>query len=297
MKKLFLIILLFPFYCNAQQSIELVANKDNSLFSEANNLSNGAGNGIFAGRTGGGNLRRALLQFPINQIPQNVNIDSVQLSLNCDNARSNANFQIYRVLSNWGEGTSIGNSNGGKGGTATINDATWANTFYNSQNWKTPGGEFNTDSLVCSFVSIQYGQNNFTSPKLLENVKHWYNNRYDNFGWIILGDESDSYTAHKFDSRETTTGNPPKLKVYYSSLTSTENVDFLILKPIYPIPATDFISVPYIEKVTYFISDLQGQIILNGVTYEGKINVQNLKSGIYFLKLNEENKFYKLIVE
>lgn len=297
MKKLFLIILSFPFYCIAQQSIELVASKDNSLFSEANNLSNGVGNGIFAGRTGGGNLRRALLQFPINQIPKNVHIDSIQLSLNCDNARSNATFNMYRVLSNWGEGTSVGNSNGGKGGTATINDATWTNSFYNTQNWKTPGGDFNKDSLVCSFISIQYGQNNFTSPKLLENVRHWYNNSYDNFGWIILGDESDSYTAHKFDSRETTTGNPPKLKVYYSTLTSIENVDFLPYKSIYPIPANDFILVPYNETITYSIADLQGQMIQNGITDEGKINVQNLKSGIYILKINHENEFYKLIIE
>lgn len=298
MKKLSSIFfILLPCLGFAQQSIELIANKDNSLFSEANNLSNGAGDGIFAGKTGGGNIRRALLQFPINQIPQNVSIDSVQLTLTCDNARSNAAFKMYRLLSDWGEGSSVGNSNGGKGGTATTNDATWTNTFFNTQNWNTPGGDFNADSLVCSFISIQYGKNTFTSKGLLENVRNWYKNSYNNFGWIILGNENNTYTAHKFASRENSIANQPQLKVFYSPLTSLENYDFSTSKSIYPNPANDFVSVPYFENTPYSILNLQGQLVQNGDSFEGKINVQNLKSGFYILKFNHQNELFKLIIE
>ena len=182
MKKLLLIILLFPLFSKAQLSIELIANKDNSIFSESSNLSNGIGNGIFAGTTGQGNFRRALILFPIENLPANIVIDSVFLYLNSDNARSNSSFSIYRLLNNWGEGTSIASGNGGKGGIATINDATWEKTFFNIQNWDTPGGDYYKDSVLCTFTSIQYGQNSFTSSKLLETVRHWEKGIFNNNG-------------------------------------------------------------------------------------------------------------------
>jgi hypothetical protein len=38
-----------------------------------------------------------------------------------------------------------------------------------------------------------------------------------NYGWIVIGDEANSQTARRFDSRENpTAANRPRLRVYYS---------------------------------------------------------------------------------
>lgn len=294
MKKLLLIILLSPLISKAQLSIELIANKDNSIFSESSNLSNGIGNGIFAGTTGQGNFRRALIQFPIENLPANIVIDSVLLYLNSDNARSNSSFSIYRLLNNWGEGTSVASGNGGKGGMATINDATWEKTFFNVQNWDTPGGDFNKDSVLCTFTSIQFGQNSFTSSKLLQTVRQWNKGDFNNYGLIIIGNEADTYTAHKFDSRETTTGNPPKLKVFYSLLTKIENTTISNCK-IWPTPAQNQIFIPFQEKNLYKVFDVNFKFVQEGISENGVIETDNLQSGIYFL--NIENSYYKVVIE
>src|SRR5215831_15897869 len=56
--------------------------KDNTIFSESNSTSNGAGTGIFAGKTSTGAIRRALLAFNVaGAIPAGSTITSVQLVL------------------------------------------------------------------------------------------------------------------------------------------------------------------------------------------------------------------------
>src|SRR5512135_831559 len=61
--------------------VMLQAQQDNTIFSESNSLSNGAGQYIFTGTTASGFTRRALVQFDLSAIPPGSTINSAQLSL------------------------------------------------------------------------------------------------------------------------------------------------------------------------------------------------------------------------
>ncbi|MCF8227166.1 MAG: T9SS type A sorting domain-containing protein [Bacteroidales bacterium] len=67
---------------------------------------------------------------------------------------------------------------------------------------------------------------------------------------------------------------------------------------VYPNPVTEMISITGISgPVNYAIMDITGKNIIRGESAsDGRINVQSLKSGLYFLKLNSQNiniKFLK----
>ena len=66
----------------AQDSLVILADRDNTIFSESNEKSNGAGSYIFAGTTNDFDNRRALVRFEVqSSIPQNTIVDSVILTL------------------------------------------------------------------------------------------------------------------------------------------------------------------------------------------------------------------------
>ena len=130
----------------AAEVVTLQATRDNTLFENATGaLSNGAGEHLFAGATGDKGVRRAVLAFDVADfIPAGSTIDSVRLTLNMNRSqRAGAeNFPLYRLLADWGEGTSVAAGQEGGGGPATTGDATWIHTFYASSFWATPGGDF-----------------------------------------------------------------------------------------------------------------------------------------------------------
>ena len=37
---------------------------------------------------------------------------------------------------------------------------------------------------------------------MLADLRHWLRQPDDNYGWIVLGNESENWTARRFDSRE-----------------------------------------------------------------------------------------------
>src|SRR6185369_6088670 len=124
--------------------VTLVPARDNTLFeSAAGALVNGAGPALFAGKTGQGLARRALLFFDVaSHIPPGAQIDSVVLRLRVSNAPNDILRQVtvHRVLTDWGEGTSV--AAGGVGSAAEEGDATWIHTFYPFQRWSSEGGDF-----------------------------------------------------------------------------------------------------------------------------------------------------------
>jgi hypothetical protein len=200
-------------------SLKLTPTKDNSIFSEDNTLSDGAGYFIYVGRTNNSStvqVRRALMRFDVSSVPANAQIISVKLTLTTLKAAGNQttphNFTLHKVLSNWGEGTSSGL---GSGSPATINDATWQKTFYPTTNWTTNGGDF-VSTPSATTVGILNEFTVWTSSQMLSDVNAWISNPSSNFGWLIKGQESTLGSAKAFSSREGQSFYPKTLTIYFS---------------------------------------------------------------------------------
>jgi hypothetical protein len=198
--------------------------KDNSMYEEDGALSNGALPYVFTGRTQGLSgtavLRRALLAFAVSDsIPAGAVIDSVQLTMHVSKERTSASraTSLHRVTADWGEGTSDSGGAGGGGGTATTNDATWVYRFFNTVTWTTPGGDFNASASATKNITT-LGTYTWKSAQMKTDVQGWLDTPANNFGWVMLGDESGTAgTAKRLDSRENpTAANRPTLKVFYT---------------------------------------------------------------------------------
>ena len=233
MKKILLISLLLisSKISHAQlDSMSFVPVKDNSIYSERPNNSNGAGISIFSGRTRGmfgSEIRRAFLKFNFAALPNNAQIQSVKLTLSVTGAANfnNAtyNFKLHKVLKDWGEGASLGT---GMGAPATLNDVTWTNNFYNSSAWTSSGGDFNSTSSASSNITYLSFPLNFgiwSSVGMKNDVSNWIANPSNNFGWIIIGEEAVLGSAFFFGSKEGSLFPKPELKVFYT-LPATEKV-------------------------------------------------------------------------
>src|SRR4051812_24542851 len=133
---------------NLLAQVTLTPAADNSMFSESPGFSDGIGQYLYSGDTFVG-VRRALVKFDVSSaVPQGAHIDSVTLQLHVsrDSPGADSNYEVHRVTANWGEGTSNSDAfdKGGRGTTATTNDATWHFRFFNTSTWTTDGGDFSS---------------------------------------------------------------------------------------------------------------------------------------------------------
>lgn len=189
--------------------MEIPASKDNTLYeSLSGSISNGAGEFFFVGRTGAfnaGNKRRGVIAFNLtDSIPPGVIIQSVSLTLHMSRTRftTSQTVALRKLLGNWGEGTSDALGVEGGGAASTTNSATWIHQFYNFDLWTTAGGDFSgTISATASVGAIEYYTWGSTA-NMVADVQGWLDNPASNFGWLLKGNESDSSTAKRFDSRE-----------------------------------------------------------------------------------------------
>ncbi len=216
--------------------------KDNTLYQPVQqdgyaDVSDGAGPTMFAGKvkdadsdpnTAGTQpaVRRAVLAFDIaGAIPAGSTINSVQLILYADKVSQNTGYTVtlHRLTSDWGEGTSnTGNSRQGRGEAPTTNDATWHHTFYPSLFWTTPGGDYS----VTISASRSVGNTGFytwgSTSGMVGDVQAWLNTPSQNFGWILIGDETQIQTTKRFATRESTgstsgTSWKPRLVIDYTT--------------------------------------------------------------------------------
>lgn len=207
-------------------TVVLTSTKDNTLYeSTAGNLSNGAGAYFFVGKTAAGAIRRGLVAFEIaGQVPPGATIVSATLQLQMSKTAGGATpVTLRRALRNWGEGASNADLDEGGGTSAAAGDATWLHTFYDTATWQTPGGDFAPTATATVVVNgIDFYQ--WTSPALVADVQQWLDNPNSNFGWLLMGDESASRTAKRFDASENPTpANRPQLTIIYT-VTATETV-------------------------------------------------------------------------
>ncbi len=205
----------------AQESLVLSASKDNTLIETANgDLSNGMGSSFFVGKTNQNSesIRRGLIAFDIaDQIPAGSTITEVQLTLNLERTPGGDEFiELYRVLSDWGEGNS--STKGGRGAPAAKGDATWLYAFYDTDLWSESGGDFATDisaeKMVGDVGTYVWG----STPEMVRDVQEWLDSPSTNFGWLLFGNETDSGTVKVFASRQNDDSTlQPQLSVAFQS--------------------------------------------------------------------------------
>jgi hypothetical protein len=124
---------------------------------------------------------------------------------------------VYRVTADWGEGASNAGTPGGQGAPAQTGDATWGYRVYDTITWATAGGTYAVLASAETTVGFINSFATWSSAQLRTDVQGWLMQPNFNYGWIVIGDEANSQTARRFDSRENpTAANRPRLRVYYS---------------------------------------------------------------------------------
>ena len=192
--------------------------KDNTLYQYIpadGDRSNALGNHFFAGETGMGELRRGVLAFDIaGNVPAGSTILGVTLSLNMSRTGSATprTVELHRILADWGEGTSVAPGEEGTGAPATTNDATWRHRFFDTIFWTTEGGDFSATVSASQSVGT-VGVYTWSSSQMRADVQSWLDDPAGNFGWLVLGDESEIESAKRFDTRES--ASPPVLTIQF----------------------------------------------------------------------------------
>ena len=207
----------------AAQSVSLGPSKDNTLYEDATgSISNGAGKHVFAGKTKAGKIRRAVSAFDIADIPDGSTIESVTLTLHMSRfpialtQAPSVTVELRRLEADWGEGTSAAPANEGGGIKATSGDATWADRFFDTETWGSPGGDFSPTVSASKSVG---GIGDYTwgsTDQMVADVQAWLDNPSTNFGWILIGNEAQTQTAKRFGSKDNA-ANPPALTVTFAS--------------------------------------------------------------------------------
>ncbi len=217
----FVFTMISYFITNAQTTVVLSASADNTIYQDFPSNSNAIGQHFFSGNNGGNSPRRALLKFNIaSAVPSGAIITAVTLTLNCNISRNIAdNVLLYKLSTDWGEGTSNATASGGGGGAAaTTNDATWPNNFFSTSNWTTPGGDYIATASAATSIAGT-GFYSWASSNMIADVQNWLASPATNFGWILLCNETTFSTARRFASRENTTlANRPSLSITYSTV-------------------------------------------------------------------------------
>jgi hypothetical protein len=193
----------------AEQTKQIQPSKDTTLIESAKGLlGNSEGETIFVGRTGQPqeSRRRGLIAFDLaGAIPARSRITSVtltmtlQMSAGGDQPRT---VNLYRVSRFWKEGTSV--AQGGRGAEAVAGDATWIHSVYPTSRWSRPGGDYLKASSAKTDVGGPGVYTWNSTPRLVADVQSWVNAPKNNFGWILIGDESQAATAKVFHSSEAT---------------------------------------------------------------------------------------------
>ena len=208
-------LLFCSFVLYSQTQMTFSANIDNTIFEEDTTLSNGMGIFFFAGNTANSFARRALVRFELNPaIPTNATVDSVVLTLHCSKSTGTDAMNVHLVTSDWGEGASAAGGNEGGGAPAALNDATWSANFFTISTWNNLGGDFNPTASAS--ISTNEGSTEFISSALLSaDVQGWVDGSSPNNGWMLIGNETASRTALRFNSRQNTV-DQPMLDVFYT---------------------------------------------------------------------------------
>lgn len=210
----------------AMTSVSMTSVKDTTLYQDATGaLSNGAGQGMFAGTKGAGHAVRGVVAFDVaGKVPAGMTLTGVKLRLNLSAASLNSaqTVGLHRVLADWGEGSTVASGGGGGGGPASQGGATWLHTFFPDKLWSRPGGDFEATSSasieVAGILAYEWG----STDQMVADVQMWLDNPSSNHGWLLLGNDS-ATSVKRFDTRENTSAaNRPTLILTFDRIPSTK---------------------------------------------------------------------------
>ncbi len=237
-------LLVFPFALLAVDSaawadvLQFAPDRDATLYEDVGGgVANGSGSHVFMGRTGpdaDSSSRRALLRFDVSAIPADAVIDSAELSFGINQVPSvlptGGTVSVHRVVADWGEGGSNAPGPEGGGTAAQSQDATWQHRFYDTEFWTEPGGDF----LLTASSASGYGADieTITLPSteaMTRDIRKWVKYPDENFGWMMIGNETQDYTARRIDSRDQGGGAPPELTVEFHMAGVTDNLGLELL--------------------------------------------------------------------
>lgn len=258
-------------------SVELSPSRDNTLIQTPAGNSNGAGDGIYAGRVaafGQGTIRRAVLAFDLSSVPAGATVDSVELTLTLAQTTNPAALPatVHRLTASWGEAGSNGQ---GQGFAAQPGDATWAHRFFDTTPWSAAGGDFEAAASATQSVA-DFGPYVWSGAGLVADVQQWVDAVGSNHGWLVRGDESVQGTVKKFYSREGLT--PPRLRVVFTpSSTGADpgpRLAAVSFAPPSPSPARGAVrlayTLPRAARVTLVIHDAAGRVVRRLVDARGE---------------------------
>lgn len=274
----------------SQQTLTVTSVKDNTLYEDnTGELSNAGGSEVIAGVTGQGGIRRAVIAFDISALPAGATITKVTLTLHQVKGKTIADdVVVHKLTKDWGEGLSNANGSAGEGAPATAGDATWIHTFYNTANWVNPGGDYEATPSASLSLTDVVGKKSWTSTQLKADVEAWVANPSENFGWILMCNETKSGTTRHFATKESlNASHKPELLIEYDITNNTKTIVSEDIFTVYPNPFTTQISLfsnEYDGIMTVKIINTRLQeVYYNEVFKNGThINLNHLQNGIYF---------------
>ncbi len=214
------------------QEVVIESDRDNGMFSEDPDQSNGAGEAMRAGANSVDDVRRGLIHFDVaGNVPADSIISYSDLQMTCrrDADGSSRTYTLQRMTNDWGEGIS---DDGGftASGNAEAEDATWDYNFYSYSNWGTPGGDFDP-TIVSSQIVTSSGQDytwSFTS-EMQSNIQSWLDDDSTNYGWLVRGDETldgVSKAKHFYTREYSVAEDRPQLTIRYTPDTLPDPIGY-----------------------------------------------------------------------
>jgi hypothetical protein len=206
--------------------VSIAASRDATLYQSSDgSLANGAGQYLFAGKTNQNLARRSVIWFDIAAfVPTGATITSARLVLNVTQANGgNRTMTVHRAIAAWTAGTSDPDSTEASGAPTVAGDATWlhasADGLGGGTFWQSAGGDF-AATASASLLTTTSGLQTWTSAALVADVQAALADPAANLGWFILGDESASGTARRFDSAESAAfgGTVPRLEIEFTPI-------------------------------------------------------------------------------
>jgi hypothetical protein len=172
--------------------------------SSTGSLANGSGSDLFVGRTGqsSASLRRALLLFDVAEaLPGGARVTDAWLDLSLTPSNPEpVSLALHRVMSIWGEGAA--SAGGGSGAPATPGDSTWIHSFFDTDPWATPGGDYVLGASASATVADAGVYSWGSTPVMVKDLQGWLDTPATNQGWILIGAEDAPSTVKRFASRE-----------------------------------------------------------------------------------------------
>lgn len=189
---------------------------DNTLYeSSTGSFSNGLGDGLFAGVTGQGKLRRALMKFDVAAaLPPGALVlaATLQVEVTASVASQDTFGTLHLLGQAFGEGTSLAiTGGGGQGAPATVGDSTWLHAVLPLQPWSQPGGDFAAAPFASLLLPVQ-GPTSGSIDNAV--VQSWLDAPAGNRGFLLKTAELPTDRTRRLASREHPTS-PPTLTVHW----------------------------------------------------------------------------------